>query len=314
MTHNAERSHMRCVEMYVLVILASACALAQPKVTKIEKLSLGSSQVWGSPRFSPDGKSVYFTTENYDGIWEYSLGTKTSQQITGDRGAGFGFRIGQDGNSIAYRRTQVDPTTHLRTGEVVLVDRHKGAAAVLGAGRDISLPSFAGTSVVFSSTEGIVHQPSGVLSGPIAVLGIEKTKIAVYRDGQKILLDPLKGGSYIWPSLSPDGQWILAYDMDRGTFICSTYGTVRSMLGRKDSPAWTRDGRWVIFSDEKDDGYRIISSHLGWISVDGGTGGLLTEADSLVALTPSCSPVENKIVFSTISGGVYVIDYEEEGQ
>ncbi len=306
--------HKTTFALSAFLILFSAAAAAQPRITKMEKLPLDRSQIWGSPRFSPDGKSVYYTTENYDGIWVYSIEQKNSRQITADRGAGFGYAVSSDGSRLTYRRRAVDPVTHLRTDEVVLMDRQSGSASVLDSGRDLGLPGFSRSDVVFSSPGGLERRPSDRAEAATVMLGVEKTKIALVRDGAKMLLDPLKGGSYIWPSLSPDGLLIVAYDMDRGTFVCDLNGGVRAMLGRRDAPAWTHDGRWIISSNEKNDGYRVLSSTLVWSSPDGSGSGELTEDESFIALNPSCSPVENKIVCCTLAGEIYLIDYTEEGR
>ncbi|HMK38428.1 MAG TPA: hypothetical protein VK569_03745, partial [Bacteroidota bacterium] len=148
-------------------------------------------------------------------------------------------------------------------------------------------------------------------AGTVSVLGIEETKIAVLRDGLKSLLDPLGGGSYIWPSLSPDGSSLLAYDMDRGAFVSNPDGSRPLRIGRRDAPAWTRDGKWIVFMADSDDGHAIRSSAIAFISPDGNVIGDLTSGSGRNEMFPQCSPVADAIVCSTLGGEILVITYGE---
>jgi Tol biopolymer transport system component len=158
-----------------------------------------------------------------------------------------------------------------------------------------------------NSVQGVSagSQPAGTVS----VLGIEDTKIAVLRDGVKVYLDPLGGGSYVWPSLSPDGSRLVAYEMDRGTFLCDPDGSHPVNIGRRDAPSWTRDGKWLVYMADKDDGHAIRSSEIAFISTDGRVGGRLTSTSRRIEMYPQCSPVDDRIVCSTLGGEILVITY-----
>jgi Tol biopolymer transport system component len=287
---------------------------SQLSIVNIEKLPLESRSDWDAPQFSPDGKRIYLTTAGYTGIWEYSLDDRSTRIVTEDRGAGYGFVLSPDAKRIAYRRTKTDKETHRRVQEIVVMDLSTGKSTVQASGRDLSLPTFSTAGVVFSGGKEAIDLPSVAKSGEVLLIGIENTKIALVRNGNKILLDPFGKGSYIWPTLSPDRQRIAAYEMSRGTFVCDLDGTVRSELGKKDAAVWTRDGKWLVYMDDKDDGHRILSSELYCTSPDGGTVVQLTDTENVVELYPQCSPTENKIVCSSLRGGIYLLTYKEVGQ
>jgi Tol biopolymer transport system component len=182
---------------------------------------------------------------------------------------------------------------------------------VLASGSDVSTPSFAENAPVYSTkskTEGLAGT-TGTTN--ISIIGIEDTKIAVNVNGTKKLLDPLGNGSYVWPTLSPDRQQIVAYEMDRGAFVCNLRGTVISRLGRRDAPSWTRSGRWIVYMEDKDDGHKLLSSDIFALSPDGKSVTQLTSTTGVFELYPQCSPTENKIVCSTSDGSILVLEYEE---
>jgi Tol biopolymer transport system component len=149
-----------------------------------------------------------------------------------------------------------------------------------------------------------------VAIGSIAVAGIENTKIILINNGKKVVFDPLTNGHYIWPSLSPDQKRIVVYELDRGTFVCDIDGTNLQMLGRIDAPSWTRDGKWIVYMNDKDDGHNLISSDIEAISMPDLVKVQLTSTNDVIELNPICSKTENKILFNTVRGEIIELTYE----
>ncbi len=298
----------------LLIGLFAGPTHAQLSITKVEKLPLSSSKEWDAPQFSPDGKRVYFTTADLNGIWEYSIDRRTTRQITADQKCGYGFTFSPDGKKIAYRRTTINKRTHRRTQEIILRNLVDGKASVQASGADLSLPTFTQSNMVYSVGKQVKNLPTVSQAGSVSVLGIEGTKIVLLQNGNRVLFDPLGNGSYIWPSLSPDRTQLLAYEMARGAFVCDLHGTVTSRLGKRDAPVWTRDGKWIVFMEDRDDGQQVLSSDLFCISPDGTRSAQLTDTKDVMEMHPQCSPTENKIVCSTMGGEIYVLSYEEVGQ
>lgn len=302
---------MKCPMMLMLFLAGLSTADAQLRITSVEKLPLDSSRSWSSPRFSPNGQSIFFTQADNSGIWEYSLATKTVRSITTDPQSGGSFTISSDGTQVVYRRTTYDRRSRTRKQEIVLHDLSDGSSRVVTSGRTVSTPVFSHNTVLYSVQGGTQKLSSFTNSREVVILGIEATKIALSRGGAKVLLDPFKNGSYIWPSLSPYKELIVAYEMDRGTFVCDVGGKVISTLGRRNAAVWSRSGRWLIYMDDRDDGHRIMSSDLHAITPDGGQKVRLTFTDDVMEVYPHCSPTEDKIVCATLEGGLYVLTYEE---
>jgi len=300
------------VQSLLLVLVSLSTTIAQIRVTSVEKLSLDTAKEWSNPEFSPYGQKIYFTIASYDGIWEYSLTSKITIQITADAKSGFGFAVSPDGKRIAYRRVRYKGTPFDRIQEVVEKNLVDGTVEVLDSGPEVSTPVYAKKQVFYSVGEETMNLPTEVGESEIEILGIQNTKIALLREGIKTLFDPFGNGSYIWPSLSPDKKWIVAYEMNRGTFVCDLEGRITATLGRCDAPVWTRDGRWIVFMDDKDDGHNIISSELTCISPDGRIRLNLTNTENVIELNPRCSPTEDTIVYNSLKGEIYLLTYEEE--
>ena len=302
---------MRKAICFLLLCGSVAVASGQIRITATRRLDLPAGRQWLAPRFAPDGLSIFLTTNGYTGIYRYVTATGEFQTVTDEAGAGFGFALSKDGNRLAYRRTTYGRTAFERTQEIVEVDLRNQSHVQRGAGDNLSAPVFLRENIVYSrgaETSGI-PEPDGAVQSPV-LLGIEETKIALIVNGRKTLLDPFKDGSYIWPSLSPDGSKLVAYEMARGMFVCDLTGRIEARLGRRDAPVWTRDGRWIIGVEEKDDGHRMLGADLFALAVDGTRTVRLTDSPA-IELNPSCSPSGNSIVCNTADGKILLLTYEE---
>jgi Tol biopolymer transport system component len=297
-----------------MVMLAFVVIQAQLRITGMEKLPLDRSKEWDSPQFSSDGKTIYFTTVDFNGIWEYSSETQKTRQITADQKSGYGFALSPDGKQIAYRRTMINARSRRKLQELVVKNLTDGKLSIKATGTELSLPAFSGSAIVYSVGIQMKSQLSTSKTGPVSLLGIENTKIVLLRDGKKVLYDPLGNGSYVWPALSLDRTRLVAYEMARGAFVCDLEGNILSRLGKRDAPVWTRDGKWIVYMNDKDDGHRVISSDLFCLSPDNKQVVQLTDTEEIGEIHPQCSPTENKIVCSTLGGEIYVLSYEETGR
>ena len=303
---------MRKLAIAAMTAVLATTTLAQLRVAAVEKLPLPTGREWHNPRFSPDGARIYVTQSNYAGIWEFTKATGELREITQDLGAGYGFALSPDGARVAYRRFGYDDKTKLRIDQLVLRDLRGDHASVIATGRHLSLPLFVQSDLVYSRA-GALQRPFALPPGT-GVLGIEDTKIVLVRNGERIVLDPFEDGRYIWPALSPDGTRLVAVEMSRGAFVCDVNGVVLSELGRRHAPAWTRSGRWIVYMDDRDDGHRFTSSDLMAITPDGSQTVRLTDTVEEFEMFPACSPTADEIVFSTMTGGIYLLRYSEEAR
>jgi Tol biopolymer transport system component len=301
---------MKYFLLFAALTFLAGPSLAQPKATNMEKLPLAAGQDWAAPRFSPDGTRIFYTRAEYDGIWEYTPATKTVRTITTDPKSGYGFAVSADGRNVAYRRLVLDGGRR-RTYEIVSQELTSSTSVVQARGQGLSVPSFARSALVYSAGKQAKNL-NKVSAASVTILGIENTKIALLRNGQKVLFDPLGNGSYIWPALSPDGTRLVAYEMDHGAFVCDLDGNLLAKLGRRDAPAWTRNGKWLVYMNDKDDGDQLLSSDLRAVSSDGIQTVDLTSTPDVMEMYPDCSPTDNRIVCSSAEGDLYLISYTEE--
>jgi hypothetical protein len=302
---------MRRLMLCLAVLGSTVAATAQLTVVALERLPLDPGRQWSQPRFSPDASRIYVTTPEYRGIWEFDLATATARQITDDPGSGYGFSLSGDGTLLAYRRTAGAGKD--RSQELVVRRLDEPEGRVVAEDRKLSPPAFSGERLVYREQPS-VEKAAGPGAGAVTLLGIDQTKIALLVSGNERLLDPLGTGRYIWPTLSPERTRIAAVQMERGALVSDLEGNLLALLGRCNAPSWTHDGRWIVGMDDRDDGHRVISSDLVFVSPDGIRSGYLTATDDEMEMFPDCSPVDNRIAYATLAGQVYVLTYQEEGR
>lgn len=302
---------MRRPILLIAFLLIYTSSFAQIFTEKIEKLPLPTDEEWAYPVFSPDGKKIYFSNSSYNGIWEYTLTTNKIRQITDAPGSGYDFTFSDDGKTLVYRKTIYDNYTRERIQELYEVNLTTLAKKKLVSGSDIYNPTIIQSNVVYSSGFETKNLEKLRLSNETKVIGIENTKIVIIHNGVRKVLDPFGNGSYIWPSLSPDKTKLVAYEVDRGAFVCDLDGKILTRLGKVNSPNWTWDGKYIIYMDDKDDGHFILSSEIMAITPDGKEKYALTSTPNVIEMYPATSPVENKIVCSSLSGELFLIYFRE---
>jgi len=263
--------------------------------------------MWGYAQFSPDGSSLFYSTLSYAGIWRLDLATRTVTGITTDEGTGFGFSVSPDGKQIAYRRTIRGAKWSDRKQEIMLRNLNDNTSTTVASSRSVSNPEF--HDQVLSYVVGTELKTPPPKTAGVSLQGIFDQKIVLIVNGAQKTVDPLGNGSYIWPSLSPDGSLLLAYDMGVGAIVSTVDGKLTQKLGRAEAPVWTRDGKWVVYFSETNDGYRITGGDLHAVRPDGTGSTTLTSTTDRVELFPSCSPTENKIVCHTMDGKLVLLTY-----
>lgn len=295
--------------LLILVYIFMNQTSAQIVLKSIEKLDIPGSEEWFMPIFSPDGSKIYITNTKYNGIWEYDLVKKSLRQITSDPGSGYDFDFSDDGQNIVYRKSLYPKGSNTRLQEIYSVNLRTLKKVKVASGDDLTNPTYIKSSIVYGSKSEIKGMNKIDLLNTTKVIGIELGKIVIFHNGEKKILDPLGTGSYIWPTLSPDKTKLVAVSPGYGAFICDIEGNVITNLGKANYPQWTRDGKWIIYMDDIDDGHFILSSEIMAIYTDGKQKFALTSTPNVIEMYPSVSPKENKIVCSSLDGTIYLLTY-----
>ena len=266
------------------------------------------------PKFSPDGSKIFFTKENYKGIYFYDAGNKSIKMLNDEDGAGYEFNVNSQDNLVYYRsdryingkKYSTLKSLEITTGTIKNIVSDK---------RGLSTPRYIGTNKIAFTVQNNLMLISGnkiikktgitSIDKPFAL--IENCKIALYVGGKKKILAPVGNGNYIWPSVSPDNTKLLFTLAGKGTFVTDLNGNIISKLGYANYPQWSPDGKWISYMVDKDDGNAVTSSDVYIASWDGEKIFQITDSKNNRVMYPEWSPAGNQIVVNTYDGKIQLL-------
>lgn len=126
--------------------------------------------------------------------------------------------------------------------------------------------------------------------------------------GKTRSIDPQGRGSYLWPSVSPDGTRICYWLSGVGCFTCNPDGSDVKAHGRLMDAKWLNNNVLVGMTQKDDaEGRTIETSTLHALDVNNGEHTQLT-ADGVFAAAPAVSANGQAIAFIDGEGQVFVIN------
>lgn len=273
-------------KLFLIAALAiSAMAGAQVlNVASVQKLSIpeGDVKVAG---LAPDGSYLLLTSGSNVGLQKYDFATATTTVLSTAEGAGYNVQISADGNNVIFRESSLG---HNKTRQ------HALKSQVLSSGK---------TTTLVRPTRSLRQLTiAGNLQMVRPTASIEDQQLMLTIGGITTQLSPCGTNcSYIWPSVSPDGQKVLFYVGGRGAYVCNLDGSGLTFLGHGlRAPKWYNNSV-IIGMNDKDNGEVVVSSEIVVVS--------LTGERQVIAGVNAMYPYacNGKIVCSGLNGETYLI-------
>ena len=262
-------------------MMASAQVFEVGQLTKLDTPTDTDVKVAG---VSANGSYVLITNGSNHGLRRYDVATGKTTTITNAPGAGYNVQISKDGQELVYRETKFDEQG-LRKNDIIRLDLATAkTATVAKAQRDMMAMVSTGSNVSVS---------------------INDRKIVLTKNGKNIVLAPNGSReSYIWPSISPDGQKLCYYVCGNGCWISNLDGSGKQYIGRDCRAAQWYDNNTIVAMADEDDGHFTTASAIVAYTLDGKKQ-VLTN-DSMIAMYPYVA--NNLIVFSSLEGETYMLN------
>lgn len=271
------------------------------------------------PHWSPDGTRLAFTRAGYHGLWVVEADGGSARQLTDWAAAGFGFSWSPDGGALLARPALFDGPRRLNA--VAVIDVATGEASLLTDWRPRmpTLPQWtAADRVVLDGRPtpeafALDRAPSTMRAdgstGQLAVF-VREAGLAVASPESAPRL--IAEGAVLNPAVSPDGSLIAYEEMGGGLVVVRADGTGRVDLGAGHRPAWSPDGRWIVFMTTEDDGHVYTAADLVAARPDGSARVRLTDTPGRLEMNPSWSPDGGRIAYDDPSdGALYVLPVTE---
>ncbi|HPT30969.1 MAG TPA: hypothetical protein PLW67_03975, partial [Prolixibacteraceae bacterium] len=275
----------------------------------LEKLSIPAAGGFYHPRLNESGDLLLLTGENYKSLSLFNLKSGELKKITDSDGAGYSPQISGNGETVLFAENEFIQN-RLHTKLMAWYKPTGLADQVAPPARDL-VTLFRNGDEVFYKADGQLKSArigSDLPAAPGKVTtGIEERRLMIYINNQGKAIDPMKSESYIWPSVSPDGNKILAYAMGKGAFICNTEGILIKELCNLEAPVWAGED-FVAGMVTKDDGHKVISAEIVLVDLKSGKKQKVSP-EGVKAMYPSVAPAAGKLAFHSEKGEIYMVTY-----
>ncbi|MBN2281809.1 MAG: PD40 domain-containing protein [Candidatus Marinimicrobia bacterium] len=308
-------------KLIIMTLLMMTLALSQSikVVNTLVLLEKTGNTEFAFPKFSPDGQKVLFTTAGYRGLWLLDLKSNTMTQLNDARGAGYEPVFSEDGREVIFRHEKL---INKRRYFSIAAQKITGVSAIdlIVDERGISTPKAAGRNAFVYKQNGEQVKISYQDNKPVCSLAksaeqeinafCENSKLYLEKEGHKTELSPVGEGHYIWGSISPNQDKILFTCAGKGTFISDLTGKIEMKLDHANYPRWSRDGQWVLYMEDHDDGHIILSSEIKVTHLKSQKSFALTNSNDKIEMYPSWSPKGDAVVYHTLSGNIELLRVE----
>ena len=289
------------------VLLATVMAHGQiMEVSSVERVNGANGE---TAVISPSGD--YVVVNGQDGLMKVDLASGAQTLVA--KGSGlYNVKISGDGNTVVYTRPMSD-RIHLRKIRLESVNLADGSAKQLVApSRKLNAgATIEGNSInVVNNGKLQVKSLDGskAVKAPVASINYGHLDITV--DGKTTTLDPLGRGSYLWPSVSPDGTKVCFWLVGRGCYTCNLDGSDLRSFGPLRAAVWA-DNNVIVGQDELEgNAQRLAASSIVAIDINTKAIQKLTN-DEVIAMYPSVSADASRIAFVNQDGDVYVINIKK---
>lgn len=258
---------------------------------------------------SADGKFVITNTEA--GLERVDVATGESKFVAESPNS-YNFVISPDGKTLAFNRAYVGED-QLRRVSLEIIKIADGAKEVIvKPSRNLSAGvSMAGNKLVAVDNGKVKTKKLGkVKKVDTPLITTSYGHLDITENGKTRHLDPLGKGSYLWPSISPDGKRILFRLVGEGVFTCNLDGSdVREVAKKIAMPVWAGNDA-ILGLITTDDSHYILSSNVTAVSLKDGAKQQLTP-DDMLPMGVSCSADGSIAVFNNGNGELYTIRLKE---
>ena len=267
-----------------LMVAAPMLAVAQVlEVQSLQKINTPANSETKIAGISPAGDYILLTTMSNEGLTRYDLASGKAIVLSKAQGAGYNVKISHDGKEIAYRETTID-SHRLRRNNILRQNFASGKRQLIAKGqRDLTKMDTKDAELTVTILDRHIALTRGTKTTMLAPCGEDK--------------------SYIWPSISPDGQKLCFYVTTGGCYVCNIDGSNLQFIANACRAAKWYNNNVIVGMADEDDGERLTASSIVAYSLDGQKQ-VLTDK-SMVAVYPYA--VEGAVVFTTEQGETYLL-------
>ncbi len=264
------------------------------------------------PKGNFDDSKIAFTSDNYKGLWILDNYNGKLEKLNDYYSSGYEVHFTND-NQIVFRND--DFNDNLRFVSICKYDLlSKNETIIASELRNIAqIKVINGNDVSYAQNNNLLEIVGNsklpkTATNTLPVVMIENSDLVLYKNGERIVLNPNGDGNYLWASVSPNGNKLLYTFAEKGSFVTNLDGEIIANLGYAHFPQWSTNGEWIVFMKDYDNGDKIIESDLYISSFDGKKEIKITNTSDIHEMYPVWSKSKNSVYFNSSNGIIYEIE------
>lgn len=272
-----------------------------------------------NPKFTNDGKKIIFTNENYSQIWLYDLSEKKMNKIVEMPQCGFRFQIAENNDEIYFRNKEILKDRKKQGYSIYKYSISKdNIELVYNSEYRISQLFLEGSSIYFLENK----EPTNLnllnknLSAKFDFPYFFVQNDLLVRVSETLDTIKYSGKDYRFISCkySKDKEAVFVLTANNGILILNLSGEIINQYKNASSISKLYQSNLVVFTEEKDDGMKILSSNLKFGFLNSNNKVRLSTDFNKQTFNPDWSPIDNKLAYSSDNGIINILSFKIEKQ
>jgi len=268
------------------------------------------------PKFTNDGKNLVFTNENYSEIWLYDFENELVEKIVSLPNCGNNFQLSGDGKSIFFR----NKAKNGKRGGIYSILKYSildgNIDVVYKTENRISTPILKKRALYF--LEKGISKKINISDNKFSEFNNDsffyvENNLLIKDTGKKDTISfNKKNYKFINCIASKTGDHIFALTANNGVQVITGNGKIINSYPDAISISNALNSNLVVFTEESDDGQKIIGSDLYIGFLNSSKKIKMDNSVNELRFNPDWSPVDNRIVYITKNGLVKIILFNIE--
>ena len=285
------------------------------RVISVEKLDLPRNEAYGVTELSSEGNRLALTTSSQPGLVVYSRDKRNLERVARNSVMAHKVVFSPDERMVFFTEVFYE-----KRGKQTVLKFHDLDSGIHGKVEDRlvyppeKMMPWPQNLLNWMQVSSILREVDpdalcdGYFSRPYAVS--DGSAVYVKDNSGDLKLTPLGEDHYLWASLSPSGERVVAVSGREGLFVCNRKGKDLQILGELEAPQWL-DNHWIIGMVTRDDGHFITGSVLRLIKVDQGSV-LDPDLPPEKLMNPSVAEKANMFACHSQEGEVFLVRFQWE--
>ena len=298
--------------LFVILLLAGITFAQDVTVVSINPITSLEQGEFFYPLGNSDDSKIIFSSETYKGLWMLDNKNGSVEKLNDYYSAGYEAMFTVD-NKIIHRKDDFQNNRrYISIYEYNITEKNE--RVIEEELRDIAqIKVVNGSKIIYSRNQELLEIKSNdklsrTVANSFPSVMIENSDLVLYRNGERVVLNPKGEGNYLWASVSPDGSKLLFTFAGQGSFVTDLNGMVLGKFTKAHYPQWSSNGEWILYMRDYDDGEKIIESDLFLSTVDGKKEFKITETNDIHEMYPVWSKSESAVYCNSTEGIIYKIE------